>query len=129
SAAKSQPLDQGAVARDVLLGQVVEEPAPLPDEEQEATAAVVIVLVHLEVLGQVGDAPRQQRDLNLRGACVALGLAVIADDGLLCCSVERHGATQSPSEVSCAALRGMSTRALSSPRPRYGSGKGTSARA
>src|SRR5689334_3013682 len=37
SSAKAEPLDQGPVAVDVLLRQVVQQPAALTDEQQQAT--------------------------------------------------------------------------------------------
>src|SRR5262249_7049153 len=50
-----EAFDQRAVAGDVGALQVVQQPAAPADEQQQAPAAVVVVLVHLEVLGQVGD--------------------------------------------------------------------------
>ena len=44
-AAQTEPLDERAVAVDVLLLQVVEQPTALTDEQQQATTAVVVVLV------------------------------------------------------------------------------------
>src|SRR6266545_7352489 len=83
SPAKAEPLDQGPVAVDVLLRQVVQQPAALTDQEQQATTAVVVVLVLLQVLGQLRDAVRQQRDLDLGGAGVTLGQGVLTHDLLL----------------------------------------------
>src|SRR5689334_23561906 len=56
SSAKAEPLDQGPVAVDVLLRQVVQQPAALTDQQQQATTAVVVVLVLLQVLRQVRNA-------------------------------------------------------------------------
>jgi hypothetical protein len=44
---------------------------------------VVVVLVLLEVLGEVADAVAEQRDLHFRGTGVALGRGVLGDDLLL----------------------------------------------
>ena len=63
--------DDVAVPGDVLALEVLEQPAAPADEHQQPTAAVVVVLVRLEVLGQVRDAPGQHRDLHLGGARVA----------------------------------------------------------
>src|ERR1700690_1719893 len=53
--AQAQALDERPVAGDVGLGQVLQQsPAPA-DEQQQPATAVVIVLVHLEVLGQVAN--------------------------------------------------------------------------
>src|SRR5688500_7804256 len=70
--AQAEPLDQGAVARDVGLGEVLQEPTATADQQQEAAAAVVVVLVQLEVLGEVADALAQHGDLDLRRAGVPL---------------------------------------------------------
>mgnify|MGYP002517089651 CR=1 FL=1 len=51
----------------------------------------MILLVLLEVLGQVRDALGEQRDLNLRGAGVALMGSVLSDDVLLFFSRQCHG--------------------------------------
>jgi len=48
---------------------------------------VVVLLVGLEVFGQVGDAFRQDRDLNLGRAGVASGAGVIGDDLVLAFAV------------------------------------------
>ena len=53
SAAKAEALDQGSVARDVDRGQVLQQPEATADQQQETPAGVVVVLVLLEVLGQV----------------------------------------------------------------------------
>src|SRR6478736_3185999 len=71
-AAKAEALDDAAVARDLGLLQVVEQPAALADQEQQTTTTVVVVLVLLQVLGEVGGQPRQQGDLNLGGTRVAV---------------------------------------------------------
>src|SRR5919107_3531288 len=59
---QAQPLDDRAVAVDVLLLHVVEQPPATPHEQQQATTRVVVVLVLLEVLGQVRDPVAEQRD-------------------------------------------------------------------
>src|SRR5690606_3644967 len=89
--AQAEPLDERTVTRDVDLLQVLQQLTPAADQEQQAPAAVVVVLVGLEVLGQVADALAQQRDLHLGRPGVALGRRVLRDDGLLGSGVERHG--------------------------------------
>src|SRR5919107_4398380 len=83
SAAQAETLDDRAVALDLGLLQVVQQPAALAHEEQQPATAVVVVLVHLEVLGEVGDAVAEQRDLHLGGTGVTLGRGVLGDDLLL----------------------------------------------
>src|SRR5690606_32094611 len=63
TAADAEAVDQRTEALDVLLGEVLQQPAALADEDQQTTAGVVVVLVGLEVLRQVGDATGQQGDL------------------------------------------------------------------
>src|SRR5450756_564423 len=110
SAAQAEPLDEAAVAVDVDLLKVAEQPTALADQEQQATTRVVVVLVHLQVLGEVLDARAEHRDLDLRGAGVTLMGGVLGHDGLLRGGVEGH---DSPWLSHCAAHRGLSTRALS----------------
>src|SRR5581483_2517234 len=44
-------LDERAVALDVVAAQVVQQPAPLADQEEESAAGMMVLLVDLEVLG------------------------------------------------------------------------------
>ena len=78
------------VAAGVDLVQVVEQAATLRHHLQKATTRVVVLLVSLEVFGEVGDALRQDRDLNLGRAGVAGGAGVIGDDLVLAFSSNRH---------------------------------------
>jgi hypothetical protein len=113
-ATKTEPFDQAPVALDVGLGQVVEQPAALPDQQQQAAPAVVVVLVPLEMFGEVGDATGEHGDLNFRRAGVTLAGGVLSHDLLLGGGIKRHGGFHSGR---CAARRGRSTRALTDPRP------------
>jgi hypothetical protein len=72
--ADAERLDDGPVTIDVLGLQVVEETPALADQHEQATAGMVILRVELEVLGQIGDALREERDLNFGRARVT-GLA------------------------------------------------------
>src|ERR1700751_1801123 len=90
AAADTEPLPDRAVAVDVLLGQVLQQPAAAADQQQQPAAAVVVVLVHLQVLGQVVDPPGQQRDLDFRRTGVTLTGRVLRQDLLLGGGVERH---------------------------------------
>src|SRR3954469_5724589 len=75
-AAKTQPLDERAVAVDVGLLQVLQQAATAPHEREQTTTGVVVVLVQLEVLGQVGDALGEHRDLDLWRTGVAFDRGV-----------------------------------------------------
>jgi len=51
----AEPADDGAVALDVVLADVVEQPTTLADELHQAAPSVVVPLVLLQVLRQVVD--------------------------------------------------------------------------
>src|SRR5699024_10518665 len=72
SATQTQALDERAVRRHIDLGEVLQQPAPPADQQQQAAPGVVVVLVGLEVLGEVDDPLGEQRDLRLRRAGVGL---------------------------------------------------------
>ena len=52
------------VAVDVCALQVVQKTAALANHLEETAAAMVVLLVHAEMISQVVDALREQRDLN-----------------------------------------------------------------
>ena len=60
------------------------------DQQQQPAPRVVVVLVHLEVLGEVRDALGQHRDLGLRRTGIGLVQAVLAQDFFLLLGSERH---------------------------------------
>src|SRR3954470_10046123 len=68
-----------AIALDIGALQVIEKPTTLSHELQQAAARVVVLLVHLEVLGQVLDALAEQRNLNLGRTRVSLVRAELGD--------------------------------------------------
>src|SRR6185437_14180906 len=78
--ADTEPLDQLCVAIGVFPLEIIEEPAALADQLQEATARVVVFRVRLEMFGEVADALAEERDLHFRGSGVALMGCVAADD-------------------------------------------------
>src|ERR1043166_6840973 len=78
--ADPQPLDEALVTLEIAPLQVVEKPAPLPHELQQATTGVVVLAMHLEVLGQVHDAIAEERDLHLGRTGVGPVLAVCLHD-------------------------------------------------
>src|SRR5438309_2292443 len=73
----AEALDQPVIALRAFGLQIVEQAPAAPDELQEAAAGVVILRVRLEVLGQVDDPVRQQRDLHLGRARVGVVGAVL----------------------------------------------------
>src|SRR5438046_450964 len=90
---KTQFCDQVGVARLVLLTEIVEERAALVDQHQQAAARVVVLRVGLEVLGEVGDALGEDRDLDLGRTGVAFALGMFLDQRLLALGGNRHRVT------------------------------------
>src|ERR671927_520468 len=79
--AQTEASDQGPVPLDVVLPDVVEQSAPAAHEHEQSPAAVVVLLVGLEVLGEVVDALGEERDLYLGRAGVTLVQPVLGDRG------------------------------------------------
>jgi hypothetical protein len=75
----SQPLDDAFVAVDFLALQVIEKAPPLADEAQEPPPRVVVLLVGLEVFGQIVDPRTQKRDLDLGRTRVLRVLLELSD--------------------------------------------------
>src|ERR1700757_4267560 len=90
SATQTQPLDERAVTLDVDLGHVLDQPATAPHQQEQPPPRVVVMLVHLEVLGQVRDPLGQQRDLRLRGSGVGVVQAVLAQNLFFLLGCKRH---------------------------------------
>src|SRR5690554_4531143 len=90
-AAQPQALGERAVTRDIDVLQVTKQATALTDQQQQATTRVVVVLVRLQVLGEVLDAAREHRDLDLRGSSVARVSRVLFDYRLLDICVQSHG--------------------------------------
>jgi len=63
-------LDQSAVAGNVARMEVVEQPAPLAYQAQQSDARMMVLLVRTQMLGQLLDATREQRNLNFRRAAI-----------------------------------------------------------
>jgi len=89
--AQAESLDDRPVPIDVGAVQVVQQAPTAADQQQQAAPAVVIVLVRLEVFGQVTDAPAQQRNLHLGGAGVAVSGGMVGNDLLLDVVSQWHG--------------------------------------
>src|ERR1700730_4047714 len=61
----AQLRDQRSITLDVVAAQVVQQATALADEEKKAAPRVVVLLVRLQVLSELPDALREDRDLNL----------------------------------------------------------------
>ena len=71
------------VALDVYLLQVVEQVSSVTDHLLQTAAAVEVLLVSLEVHGQVVDTGGQDCDLNLRRTGISFVGSVLLDQGKL----------------------------------------------
>src|SRR5215472_6742898 len=78
--AQTEALDQLVVAVGVLVAEILEQLATVPDHLQQSAARMVVFRVRLEMFGQVRDAVGQQRDLDLRGARVGFVGPELLDD-------------------------------------------------
>ena len=76
---ESELFDDGAVTLDVLLLKVTEEVTAMTDHFMQTSAAVVVFLVHFEVLGQRVDPESEDRDLYLGRTRVALVCLILLD--------------------------------------------------
>ena len=83
SAAEAVGGNDRAVPLYIVVLDVVEQVAATTDQHQQATPAVVVFLVGLEVLVEVVDALREKGDLHLGRPGIAFVEAVLLDDGRL----------------------------------------------
>src|SRR5687768_13106951 len=81
-ATQAEFLDQGLVALAILLLQIVEQAAAAVHELEQATAAVVVFLVGLEVAAELFDAGGDQGDLDFRRTGVGGTALVVFNDFL-----------------------------------------------
>ena len=88
--AQAQLFDDDLIAREILALEVIEQRTALRDEREKATTRMVVLLVALEVFGEVGNAVRQDRDLHFRRTGIASGLTEFLDDFLLLFRRNRH---------------------------------------
>jgi len=89
-AAESEPSDDGAVARVVLLHEVSEKATALADELEEAAARMIILREASEMVRQSLDPLREKRDLDFRRSGIAILDGVLGNGLLLRFRRERH---------------------------------------
>ena len=82
-AAEAELLDERPIAVHVVPVEVVQQAPALAHEHQQAAARVVVLLVLAQVLGELVDAGREQRDLDLGRPGVALVGRVLGISSLL----------------------------------------------
>ena len=68
----TESCDDRTVSLDVDLDQIVEQRAALTDHLEQTATGVMVLLVDLEVLGEVVDSLSEQSDLNLGRTGVTL---------------------------------------------------------
>ena len=83
--ADTEACDNGTIALDVCLDEVIEQTLSLTDHLQKAASGVVVVLVLLEMLGKVVDSLGENSDLDFGRTCVALVESVLLDNGFFFC--------------------------------------------
>jgi len=79
-ATQAEAFDQGLVARKIAILQIAEQALALIDQLQQATAGMVILLVLLEMTGEVVDASGQQGHLDFGGTGVVRNSTEISND-------------------------------------------------
>lgn len=77
SATKAEFCDDRSIAFDVVVDEVVEQSTALADQLEEPTTAVVVLLVQLEMFGEVTDSLTEQRHLNFSGAGIGVVMAMV----------------------------------------------------
>src|SRR6056297_1084208 len=75
--AQTQLLDQCVVSLHIFLLEIGEQIAALIHHHQQTTTRMVVLVVGLEVFGEVLDALCQDRDLDFGAARIAIGLCVV----------------------------------------------------
>src|SRR4051812_35847861 len=79
SAAQAEAGDQRPITLYVVVADVVEQPATTANEHQESPSTVVVLLVDLQVVGELVDPLREQRHLHFRRPGVGVVDFVLAD--------------------------------------------------
>src|SRR6266700_2725587 len=116
--------EQRLVPRLVPLLEIIEQRTTRRHQLQEAAARMVVLDVALEVPGEIIDAFRQDRDLNLGRAGVAGLVGIRLDDFRLACCGNRHRQTFSLRPGLATSPVRLNTRlGMSSPLPISASAK------
>ena len=63
-------LNDGLVSLGVVLLQVIQQATALADHDEEPAPGRMVLLVGLEMIGQLADALTEDRDLDFRRTCV-----------------------------------------------------------
>ena len=88
--ADSKPLDDALIATNIFLFEVGQQTAPLADHLEEAATGMMVLAMRLEVLGKVGNALAQNRNLYLWRARVRTVELIVSDQVSLSILGERQ---------------------------------------
>jgi hypothetical protein len=88
--AQSKSLDDIFVAVGRSATQIVQMTPPLAYHLNQASAGMLIVFVLFQMVRQLRDSSRQQRDLYFWGARVVLSTTVLLNDRLFLALAQRH---------------------------------------
>ena len=88
--AKTELRDEISVPLTVLVTEIVEQRPTLVDHHQQPAARMIVLLVVLEVLGQVADTLGEDRDLDFGRTRIAFGAGMILDERFLALLRNRH---------------------------------------
>src|ERR1700741_920483 len=86
SATQAEAFNQALISGQIAILEISEQALALVDQLEQAAAGVVILLVRLEMIGEVIDAGGQQGNLHFRRAGVVRRAAEVSNDlaGLFC---------------------------------------------
>ena len=89
---QAELFNDSSVSFDIYLLEVVEKISSVTNHLEETTAAVIVLVVALEVLGKVRNSVSKNCDLNLGRSCVTLVDGVLFNNCLLfcCCHFRIH---------------------------------------
>jgi len=78
--AQAQAFGNSQVTLVIHLAKVGQHPAALSDELEKSTPTGLVFFIGAQVIGQLLDAPSQDRDLNFGGAGIAVMAVVLRDE-------------------------------------------------
>src|SRR6266540_2972241 len=109
--AKTELRDERSVPLDVVAPEVVEQSTPPSDQHEQASTRVMVLLVDLQMLGEVVDPLGEQSDLHLRRTGVGFMEAVLGDRG------GGVGHAKAADSIRCGEASAPCRRVLRVPRP------------
>ena len=92
----AQALDQSLVALRTAATQVIEQPAATRDHLEQSPAGMVVLGVGFEVLRQIGNAPAQDRDLDLWRAGIRFVDPELGNHSTFCFTRQCHAEMDTP---------------------------------